>query len=80
MMAVYWHMSQTPFGLLTDWDYQNQPEFAESDFSSQTPFGLLTDWDAISSSAPRSSNPRKSQTPFGLLTDWDLMWWGLYLA
>ena len=39
-------MSQTPFGLLTDWDVDNWGNvFDHHQRGSQTPFGLLTDWD-----------------------------------
>ena len=67
-------MSQTPFGLLTDWDevawYLDRAERAES----QTPFGLLTDWDVACCNAGCDRVVHWSQTPFGLLTDWDAEW------
>ena len=37
--------SQSPFGLLTDWNKIEVPASVEvAVFESQSPFGLLTDW------------------------------------
>ena len=51
--------SQSPFGLLTDWNYfspKNQQE-REKLLKSQSPFGLLTDWNREEDLAPLASIP-----------------------
>ena len=67
--------SQSPFGLLTDWDggRRSPPGGTTSAFGSQSPFGLLTDWD-LSKLARKRTAGYRSQSPFGLLTDWDASW------
>ena len=50
-------MSQSPFGLLTDWDYGVELEFGQPDTSSQSPFGLLTDWDSVGGRPPEPGSP-----------------------
>ena len=63
--------SQSPFGLLTDWnDWNNTFDHHQLPRESQSPFGLLTDWNRVTDEHRWWVYPG-SQSPFGLLTDWN---------
>ena len=46
-------LSQSPFGLLTDWDKKNDVIIDYGSDKSRSPFGLLTDWASAAAGSSR---------------------------
>ena len=69
---VFDHQSQSPFGLLTDWDRESRVPQGSRRRGVSIAFRLADGLGPVSFAEAALPEPVPvSQSPFGLLTDWD---------